>query len=72
MWGNIQSAVTFFNRTGRNFSYTPYMIKPSTSNTSGYISYIDLLKFGQVTDFGYLQGYTSFSVYMGKFYNFDS
>lgn len=55
-----------------NFSYTPYMIKPSTSNTSGYISYIDLLKFGQITDFGYLQGYTSFSVYMGKFYNFDS
>ena len=21
MWGNIQSAVTFFNRTGRNFSF---------------------------------------------------
>lgn len=55
-----------------NFSYTPYMIKPSNSNSSGYVSYIDLLKFGQVTDFGYLQGYRSFSVYMGKFYSFDS
>ena len=32
--------------------YTPYMIKPSNSNSSGYVSYIDLLKFGQVTDFG--------------------
>ena len=53
-------------------AYTPYMIKPSNSNTSGYVSYIDLLNFGNVTDFGYLQGYTSFSVYMGKFYNFDS
>ena len=48
-----------------NFSYTPYMIKPSNNNTSGYISYIDLLKFGQVTDFGYLQGYTSFSDWPG-------
>ena len=55
-----------------NFSYTPYMIKPSNSNSSGCISYIDLLKFGQVTDFGYLEGYSSFNVYMGKFYNFDS
>ena len=41
------------------------MIKPSNNNTSGYISYIDLLKFGQVTDFGYLQGYTSFSDWGG-------
>ena len=68
---NYSSAIQ--NTTNiESFVYTPYMIKPSTSNTSGYISYIDLLKFGQVTDFGYLQGYTSFSVYMGKFYSFDS
>ena len=46
--------------------YTPYMIKPSTSNTSGYVSYIDLLKFGQVTDFGFIPQYSSFNVYMGK------
>ena len=59
-------------QTTENFSYTPYMIKPSNNNTSGYISYIDLLKFGQVTDFGYLSAYSSFSVYTGNFYNFDS
>ena len=49
-----------------NFSYTPYMIKPSNSNSSGCISYIDLLKFGQVTDFGFIPQYSSFNVYMGK------
>ena len=32
-------------QTTENFSYTPYMIKPSNSNSSGYVSYIDLLKF---------------------------
>ena len=52
--------------------YTPYMIKPSNSNSSGYVSYIDLLKFGQVTDFGFIPQYSSFNVYMGKFYSFDS
>ena len=25
-------------QTTENFSYTPYMIKPSNSNSSGYIS----------------------------------
>ena len=59
-------------QTTENFSYTPYMIKPSNSNSSGYVSYIDLLKFGQVTDFGFIPQYSSFNVYMGKFYSFDS
>lgn len=59
-------------QTTENFSYTPYMIKPSNSNSSGYVSYIDLLKFGQVTDFGFISQYSSFNVYMGKFYSFDS
>ena len=48
-----------------NFSYTPYMIKPSTNNTLGYISYIDLLKFGEVKDFGFLPTYSSFNTWAG-------
>lgn len=68
---NYSSAIQ--NTTNiESFVYTPCMIKPSTNNTSGCVSYIDLLKFGNVTDFGYLEGYSSFNVYMGKFYNFDS
>ena len=54
------------NTNINSFVYTPYMIKPSTSNTSGYISYIDLLKFGQVTDFGFIPQHSSFNVIYGQ------
>ena len=68
---NYSSAIQ--NTTNiESFVYTPCMIKPSNSNSSGYVSYIDLLKFGQVTDFGFIPQYSSFNVYMGKFYSFDS
>ena len=68
---NYSSAIQ--NTTNiESFVYTPCMIKPSTNNTLGYISYIDLLKFGEVKDFGFLPTYSSFNVYMGKFYSFDS
>lgn len=42
---NYSSAIQ--NTTNiESFVYTPCMIKPSNSNSSGCISYIDLLKFG--------------------------
>ena len=37
--------------------YTPYIIKSSGNNS---VTYVVLVKFGSVTDFGYLNGYKSF------------
>ena len=41
--------------------YTPYIIKPGNGND--YVTYADLIKLGNITDFGYKDGYTSFSTW---------
>lgn len=51
------------------YVYTPYIIKSSGNNS---VTYIDLVNFGTVSGFGFISQYSSFNVYMGKFYSFDS
>ena len=59
---NYTSSIENTSSNG-NFSYTPYMIKPNGNNN--YVSYIDLLKFGRIDNFGYLNEYRSFDSWQG-------